>query len=223
LIQEALIASEFVSAGLALVLVYFFVKAYRFKSSVHLLGLPIGFSFLASSFVFLGMSILYENDVALSESFLWLRLITQSFGLAFVAFTYHFSSKEEKTATYFLGTVSLASAASILLFLGVLVVTPPLVQLPPVNMVDEYFRIANLASLGYIIYYLFRHRASLYTSVSHLKGVSSAFSLLWLGQCSLFIWGIDGSDGAFIFAHVVRLASLILFISIYYLSTRGLK
>lgn len=217
---EILVSSEFVSAVLALTLVYFFSKAYRLTRFIHLIGLPIGFSFLASSYIFLGMSLLYENDVAGSELFLLLRLITQSFGFVFVAFTYYFSSKSEKSTKYLLSIISVASVISILLVFGALMFSPPFMEVPPVNVCDECFRIMNLVFLGYVIYYLVKHLESLHEAISGLIWTPLAFSLLWLAQYSLLIWGIDGSQTAFVFAHVVRLASLTLFIRIYCSSGR---
>jgi hypothetical protein len=217
---EALVASEFVSTVLALVLVYFFFKAYRLTHSSYLLGLPVGFSFLAFSYIFLGMSLLYENDVAVSESFLWLRLVTQSFGFAFVAFTYYFSSKTERATKFFWGIVSFASGIYILLFLGTLIVAPPFLKLSSVNVVDECFRVANLVFLGYVICHLVKHFEPPHGTISGLIWAPLAFSLLWLVQYSLLIWGIDGSQTAFVFAYIARLASLTLFIYIYHSSGR---
>lgn len=218
---EALISSELISAALALILAYFFLRAYRLTRSIYLLGFPVGFSFLASSYVSLGMALLYQSEAAVSESFLWLRLITQTFGFAFIAFSYYFSSKAERATKYFLGTISFASLISIFLFLGALVVSPPFLKFPSVNVADEWFAIGNLVFLGYVIYHLVKHLDSSRVAIPGLVWAPSAFSLLWLAQYSLLIWGIDGSQTAFIFAHGARLTSLILFIRIYQLSGRA--
>jgi hypothetical protein len=220
MIVEALVASELVSALLALILVYFFFKAYRFKRALYLLGLLVGFLFLTSSYVFLGMFILNENNEMVSESFLWLRLITQSYGIAFIAFSYYFSQKTEKTMKYFFSIIWIASAISILLFLGTLLVAPPFLELPSTNVLDECFRVVNLVLLGYVIYYLVKRSESSREASYGLVWTSLAFSLLWLAQYSVMIWGIDGSLTAFIFAHVARLASLTLFIGVYSKSGR---
>jgi hypothetical protein len=220
-VQEiSLIASEFVSTVLASIVVYFFSKAYRFMRSTYLLGLLVGFSFLASSYIFLGMFLFYENNAAISESCLWLRLITQCYGYAFIAFAYYFSGKTEKTTKYFLGLISLFSAISVILFFVALIVAPPFLELPSIGVVDECLRVANLIFLGYIICNLVKHFESSHKAISGLIWTPLAFSLLWLVQYSLLIWGIDGSQTAFIFAHIARLASLTLFISIYHSSER---
>ena len=212
---EIFVVSEFLSVGLALILVYIFLRAHRLVHSVYLLGLPIGFSFLASSYLFLGMSLLYENDLAVSNSFLWLRLITQSFGFAIVAFSYYFSSKTERPTKYPLGLITFASIISILLVFAALIVSPPFLQVPSTNVFDEYFRITNLVFLGYIIYHLVKHLKASEETLFSLIYAPSAFSLMWLAQYSLLIWGLDGSPVAFVLAHLARLASLILLIRIY--------
>lgn len=220
MITEALIASEFVSFGLALFLSYLFFKGYKFTRSTYLLSLLVGFLFLASSYIFLGMSLFYKDNVSISESFLWLRLITQSYGFGFIAFGYYFSQKTEKATRHFLGIISLVSTFSVILILGVLIVAPPFLRLPSIEIVDECFRAVNLVFLGYVVFNLFKRFESSREAVFDLMRTPLAFSFLWLAQYSLLIWGIDGSQTAFVLAHVARLASLTLFIYIYHSSGR---
>jgi len=222
MIMEALVASEFVSAVLGLMLVYFFSRAYRFRHFAHLFGLPFGFSFLASSYVFLGLYLLSRNDVVLSESFLWLRLIAQSYGFAFIAFTYYFSARAERTMRHFLGVISLVSVFPILLFLAALIVAPPFMGLPSVHVVDEVFMVGNLVFLGYVIFCLVKHLESSGEVTFDLVWTPFAFSVLWFGQYCMFIWEVDGSLTAFVSAHVARLVSLLLFMYVYHMS-RGVR
>ena len=220
MIRGALLLSEFVSAGLALALVYFLFRAYGFTRSTSLLGLPIGFSYLASSYVFLALYLLFEEDAVFSSSFLWLRLITQSFGCAFIAFSYYFTAKTDKPVRRLLMVISVASVLSILTFFVALLVTPPFLVLPSVQVAGNYSRVLNLVFLGYVVYYLVARLRSRDREFSDLVSAPIAFSVLWLAQYSLFIWGVDGSMTAFTLAHVARLASLILFIRVYYSSGR---
>ena len=99
---------------------------------------------------------------------------------------------------------------------------PPFLEFPSINMIDEYFRVVNLVSIGYVIYNLVKQSESTREAAYGLVWTSLSFSLLWLAQYSMMIWGIDGSQTAFIFGHGVRLASLALFIYIYH-STRRLS
>jgi len=219
-IREALVLSEFVSIGLALVLVYFLLKICRFTRSISLLGLPIGFSHLALSYTFLALYLLYEENAIFSDSMLWLRLITQSFGCAFIAFSYYFTAKTDKPVRRLLMVISVASVLSILTFFVALLVTPPFLVLPSVQVAGNYSRVLNLVFLGYVVYYLVARLRSRDREFSDLVSAPIAFSVLWLAQYSLFIWGVDGSETAFTLAHVARLASLILFIGVYYSSGR---
>ncbi len=218
---EALVASEFISTAFALVLAYLFSKAYRLTRSSFLLGLPVGFSFLAFSYVFLALSLLDQSNMSVSESFMWLKLVMQSFGFIFIAFAYYFAPKSEsKTEKYSFGIILFASVVSIFLLFVVLLLAPPSMGLPSVNVVDEFFMTVNLVFLGYVIWHLVKHFESSQKTPSGFIWTPTAFSLLWLGQYSSLIWAIDRSQTAFIFAHGARITSLILFICIFYLSRR---
>jgi hypothetical protein len=222
MLTEILVATELISASLAVIIIFIFFKAYLSRRAVFLLGLPIGFSFLAISYVFLGLFLLYSDVVILSEGFLGLRLVTQSFGFAFIAFSYYFSAKPSsgRTAKNFLSVISAASIVSIFLIFGALFLMPPYLDFPSIKTIDEVFRVVNLIFLSYIIYYLFKKFESLQVGISGLLWAPLAFSILWLSQFSLLIWGIDGSQSAFAAAHIARFAALILFLRIYCCSAR---
>jgi uncharacterized membrane protein len=85
---------------------------------------------------------------------------------------------------------------------------------------EEGFRIANLFFLVYVVSALVRNWQSSKQPISLLAWAPSAFSIFAVGQYSQLIYEIDGSQSAFIFAHVLRIASLILLIYIYYASGR---
>ncbi len=216
------VASEFVSTFLASIIVYLFAKAYRTIQATYLLGLPIGFSFLASSYLFHGISMLHEtSNPAISESFLWLRIAAQSFGFIFIAFTYYFSSKDERTTKNLLIVISFASTVSVSLIMVGAALSAPFLGTSSVHVVDEILGAVNLAFIGYIIYHLSKRLKSLLKEkIPGAIWTPFAFILLWLAQYSLLIWAIDGSQTAFALAYVAILASLILFIHIYYLPGR---
>lgn len=222
MVSIVFVASEFASTLLASIIVYLFAKAYRTVHATYLLGLPIGFSFLASSYLFLGISMLHEtSNAAISESFLWLRIATQTFGFVFVAFTYYFSSRDERTSRNLLLVISFASTVSVSLIMVGAVLYAPLLGASSVDVVDEILGAVNLVFVGYIIYHLsIRLKSLLKEEIAGVLWTPFAFILLWLSQYSLLIWTVDGSQTAFTLAHVARLASLILFIYIYYLPGR---
>jgi hypothetical protein len=216
------VASEFISAFLALILVYLFAKAYRIIHTIYLLGLPLGFSFLMSSYLFLGISMFHEtSNVTISESFMWLRIVTQSFGFVFIAFTYYFSSKGERNAKNLFLVISFVSILSVFLITFGAAISASFLGTSTVDVVDEILGVANLVFVGYIIYYLSKGLKSLLKEeIAGVLWTPSAFILLWLAQYSLLIGIIDGGQIAFALAHVSRLASLLLFIHIYYLPGR---
>jgi hypothetical protein len=223
LFTQVLVASEFVSIVLALILVYLFAKAHKLMRFTYLIGLLLGFLFLAFSYVFLGLFLILKgNDIVLGF-FLWLRLVSQTCGFAFIAFSYYFSLKAGRTTRIVLVMITLASIVAIFLVFGALVIAPPFLQLPHVHIADDCFRVVNLCLLGYTIYRIIRQFELSSETLHSLIWAPTAFSLLWLDQYSLFIWGIDGSETAFVIAHITRLASLILFIRIYYWSRRTQK
>jgi hypothetical protein len=218
--NEVLIAFEFVSTVLAMVLVYLFSKAFRLTRAVYVVGLPVGFSFLASSYALFGLSYLYEGDVTVSEQLLWLRLITLGFGYAFIAFSYYFSSRTEEVTKNSLYMISSASVITLLLFSIVAFLSPPFLKIPSAKVADECFRVGNLVLLMYVLYHLVQRLESSHQQVSGMWA-PTAFFLMWLGQYSGLIWGIDGSQSALVFGHAARLASLIVFLRVYYSSGRA--
>jgi hypothetical protein len=216
-----LIASEFVSTVLGLILVYIFVRTYRLLRSSYLLGLPVGFSFLAASYVLLGFFLILERSEAGADFLLWLRLIMQTYGFAFIAFSYHFSMKTERATKHYLAVISLVSVVSVLFVLGALVVSPPFLEFPNAYITDEFFRVANLVFLAYTVYRVVKQVALSSKVMSGLLWAPLAFSIYWVGQYSLLIWGLDGSQTAFVGAHIARLVALVLLIYVFYSSGRS--
>jgi hypothetical protein len=220
MIFEILIATAVPSVILATALSYLFFKAYRLQRSVFLLGLPVGFLFLAVSNVFLGFFIANYGGFAISPTFLWTRLVTQTIGFAFIVFSYAFSNTAiDMTKKAFVG-ILLASTASVLLVLVAIFVAPPHFELPPVQVADEFFRIANLFFLGYIVYFLIRKLEMAASDVSKLVSAPMAFTILWIAQFSMFIWGTDRSLTAFVAGQVMQIVALALFLRIYILTSK---
>jgi hypothetical protein len=220
MLLEAQIVLVVTSAFLAIVLSYLFLKAYRIQHSVFLLGLPVGFLFLALSSIFTGFFLVY-GSLAISSTFFWLRLLTRTIGFAFIVFSYAFSNSSiAMTKKAFVG-ILLTSIASVLLILLAILLVPPYLELPSVQTVDEYFRITNLFFLGYIIYFLIHKLETATGEVSKLVSAPIAFAILWISQFSTFIWGIDGSLVAFVAGQVMQVVAYAMFLRIYLLTSKG--
>jgi hypothetical protein len=208
------------SAVLATALSYLFLKSYRLHHSVFLLGLPVGFLFLAVSNIFMCLFLVYGGS-APSLTFLWIRVVTRTIGFAFIVFSYAFSNSAIDMTKKALVGILLVSVASVSLILFALFVAPPQLELPSLRAVDEYFRIANMFFLGYIIYVLIRKLETTTGEVSKLVSAPMAFTILWISQFSMFIWGVDGSNTAFTAAQVMQVIALALFLRIYLLTSKG--
>jgi hypothetical protein len=218
-IFQALIISQAISVILALTLVYLFSKSYRLQRSVFLLGLPLGFFFLAISYVFLALSIANRGVMA-ADSFMWLRLVTQTFGFVFISATYYFSSKPQKTTRFAFLAILTATTTIILILFALLFIAPP-IGLPSVSVINDFFGVANLVFVGYIIAFLIRKLELAGAGVSGLVSAPLAFTILWIAQLTILIWSIDGSLASLITANIARIVALTLFLRIYYLTSKG--
>jgi hypothetical protein len=217
LFTVVLVTCGFLSAALALVLVFLFIRVYKLLRFSYLIGLPIGFSFLAFGYVSLALFLAFAENTLMMDFFLWLRLISQTYGFAFIAFSYHFFQKTEERTRFSLAIVSFASVVSVLFVFAALMVTPPFLELPDLSIVSGYFRVATLFLLSYTIYRIVRQFESSVVTRGLIWG-PFAFWIFWLSEYSFLIWGIDGSQTAFVLAHVMRLLALIMFIAIYFVS-----
>src|SRR3990170_6504292 len=146
--NPALIVAEVVSAILCFILVRFMMKPYRYMGEGRYIGLPLGFAFLGLSYIFTGLSMLFETALFVEE-IKWLQLFTQAYAFAFLAATYYFSQKEfERRRLWWEITFAGLIFAIVISFL--IVFEPPVFGLPSYRTVDEYFRIFNIICISYI-------------------------------------------------------------------------
>jgi len=206
-----LIIVEGFSAALALILVRFMIKPYRMMCDVRYLGLPLGFAFLAVSYVFMGAS-LHFSDPVIVEKLQWLQLFTGAYAFIFLALTYYFSDKTHKRRTHLL-VQALVSLSFLVLFIALAVVfMPPPSALQNYKRVDEYFRIFNMTCALYITFYTLRRHVRRPAPETILAPLG--YALLAFSQYSFLIWSLDASYSAFIGAHIIRVASLLTFLFI---------
>jgi hypothetical protein len=208
-----LVLVEGISAAITFVLVWFMVKPYRMTGQSRFLGLPIGFLFLGFSYIFMGAS-LSVGESSFLEELKWLQLFTGAYGFVFIAVTYHLSSEmgEQKVRLLMQALTSLTVLASIFLF--VVVFLPPVFAFPSYKATDEYFRLFNM---------ILALSVTLKTLRSHVlkpepKTVLAplGYALLGFSQYSFLIWSLDSSFSAFVGAHVIRIAGLLVFLFVSY-------
>ena len=200
-----------VSAVICFVLVWFMTKPYRYTGERQYIGLPLAFSFLGASFV-MGATAFVES-AAFVEGIRWFQLFTQSYAFAFLAVTYYFSKREKETTRLslelaFATILSVAAASYIVIFVA------PTYDLSRFNMVDDYMRIFNIVCLSYIAIHILRR----YVARPEAKTIWIPFSFLLLdfSQYCFLIWSLDASFSAFVGAHFLRLAGLLVFLIVAY-------
>jgi hypothetical protein len=215
----ALILMEVVSAIFCFVLLRFMIKPYRTTGEGRYLGLPLGFAFLGVSYVFMGFALYFES-FRFVEELKWFQLFTQGYAFAFLAATYYFSKKPpERTRLWW--DITYAGLVFAVVVSYLVVFEPPMFGLPSYKTVDEYFRLFNIICLAYISIHTLRS----HTSRPDPKTIWIPLSYLLLGfsQYSFLIWSLDSSFSAYVGAHLLRLAGLLVFLFVVYQSFYGTR
>jgi len=222
-LQALIIILEFSCVALALTLFYLFFKIYKTKGSIFLLGLPIGFFFLMSSYFFLSAHLVdsvFQSVNTLSSSIMWLRVITQTIGFVLIASSYVFASRYQHTTKQNYLVILSGSTALMLIAFGILFVSNP----SGISSIYSYinlFVIVNLALLSYIIIFLTRKLMLANRKGSALISGVVAFASLWIGQFSFLVWALaNGGSVALVGSQVARVVSFAIFIRIYYVSSK---
>jgi len=223
LTHNALMVIGIVTIPVAIALVCLFFKVYRYQRSLTLLGLPVGFLFLAISYIFLGAHLVYPTLDSFSSSLMWLRIATQTWGFTLIAASYFMSNRAHKTTKHSFLALSLWSIVAVVCIFALLLVINP-AGLTSVYADNIVFTIANLGLLSYITFCLFRKLDLTTGKVSALVGAIVAFGLLWLGQFSFLLWDLNGGGIACLFSlEITSLASIVLFIFIYYQASKEIS
>jgi len=208
-----LILVEAISAALAFTLARFMLRPYEYTGESRYIGLPLGFFSLGVSYVFMGVALSF-SDPLIIERMKWLQLFTGSYAFAFLATTYYFSSKPPKRNTILFLQTLLSILVLGMVISSLIVFVPPAFALPSYKTVDEYFRLLNTILALYITLYTLRYHALKPDPKTILAPLG--YALLAFSQYSFLIWSLDSSFSAFIGAHIIRLASLLVFLLVSY-------
>src|SRR2546427_5380309 len=235
------------SVSLCCIIAFYFFRSYKFSGFRYLLGLPMGFAVLGTSFVCEHLSLIYYTNSLLYHLFFWIQLSLQSEALALIALSYMLKNRvgnngtdDDATADLNLSKVQIHDSVSTKgrdLLIGILpmiVILIPFMVTISALFVQPFLNYVELADLSFymkifdmiILGYIFKS-----TIVSLIKGanikllyVPAAFALLWLGQYSLMINYFDNDSIPFIGSIVARLAGLVLFVyAIHYAMSGGVK
>jgi len=209
----ALILAEIVSAALSFILVGFMIKPYQYTGESRYIGLPLGFTFLGISYLFMGLA-LSSNNILFVEEMKWLQLFTQAYAFSFLAMAYYFSRQTLERSSRLRWHIIFSALIVGLMTSYLIVFVPPIFALPSYKTVDEYFRGFNIIFGSCIALYTLRGHAlkpdpkTIWAPLGYL--------LLAFGQYSSLIWSLDSSFSAFVGAHIIRLAGLLVFLFISY-------
>ncbi len=204
IVAEIILASEILSAALAFAIAFLMLRTFSVTRRGYLVGFPIGFGFLAMSYLFFGLS--YASP-SLEERASWIRLFVASYGFAFLAATYVIEEKSEMwigRISQWLFAFFMIGGVALILKIAV----PPFFALPPYRSIDEEFLLFNVLLLGYIILRL--HWALRAEQHEVSIAVLAGFIFLAFGQYSLLLRAL-GEDGfwSFTFAHAFQMAGLV--------------
>lgn len=210
--NPALIVAEVVSAILCFILIRFMMKPYQYTGESRYIGLPLGLAFLGISYILMGLALYFEASLFVEE-IKWLQLFTQAYAFAFLAVTYYFSKKTHES-TRLWGEITYAGLFFAVVVSYLIVFEPPMFGLPSYKTVDEYFRLFNIICLAYIAVHTLRSHAA--RPDSKTIWIPFSYLLLGFGQYSSLIWSLDSSFSAFVGAHFLRLAGLLVFLFVSY-------
>jgi hypothetical protein len=202
---------EVIAAVLAFVVALHFYRFYRLSGFVYLLGLVIGFAFITFAEVLLAVDVWLEFNMDLFNLLFWLRLLSLSYGFSFIGVSYYYKHREEDR-TPMMMRIGALSAVPLTVMIAIVVLVPPAFEFPPYNQVDEYFRVFNL----FVLAYVFRSTLSSIVEQGRKEFVyiPAAYAVLWLGQYSSLIFGLDGSVSPYIAALIAKVIGLALFVGV---------
>ena len=234
------------SVSLCCIIAFYFFRSYKFSGFRYLLGLPMGFAILGSSFVCEHLSLVYYTNYLLYHLFFWMQLSLQSEALALIALSYMLKNRvgwgkdDDATANLEFSKVLIHDSMStkgrdlLISILPMIVISIPFMVTISALFVQPFLNDVELADLSFytkifdmiILGYVFKS-----TIVSLVKGanikllyVPAAFALLWLGQYSLMINYFDNDSIPFMGSIVARLAGLALFVyAIHYAMSGGVR
>ena len=212
------------SVSLSLIISRYFLKSYRFSGFGYLLGLPVGFAFLAASFVLEVSSLMLKADPLLYPALFWIQMSLQSEAFALIALSYYYKNSDsgqsqKKVCAKGLRVIMLPLSMIAIPFLvpTFTLATEPYFNYPGLADLSFYMRIFNIV----VIAYIFKSTIASLIKAANIKllYVPAAFALLGLEQYSLVLAYFDNSIGAIIGSAAARITGLALFAYIMHIVT----
>lgn len=236
------------SVSLCCIIAFYFFRSYKFSGLKYLLGIPIGFAILGTSFVFEHLSLIYYTNYLLYHLCLWMQLILQSEALALIALSYMLKNRvgnggrgdDDATVELVFTKILIPDSMSYKLreflvgILPIMVILVPLIVTISTLFIKPFLNNVELSDLSFytkifdmvVLGYVFKTTIESLVKGANIKllYVPAAFALLWLGQYSLMINYFDNGPIPFIGSIIARLTGLALFVyAIHYAMSGGVR
>lgn len=192
-----------ISGALGAMISAYFLKIYRVFSSAHIFGLIIGFALVSFGDFFFSSTLDAANSNDIFNVLHWLRLSLLSYGFVFIGLVYCFKKSTERKFRLVTKTalVSLIPIGASLMIAGI-----NNSFLPDFQHYNEYFRIANLAALGYIIFKIGTN-PDLQTRTD-LFLLPLGFCTIFLGQYLRLLFTIDPTSFTLVISSTLKIIGL---------------
>ena len=201
---------EIVSTVLFFILAWFMLKPYRYTRESRYLGLPLGFTFMGVSDIFLAIGVINPF-----ETFRIVSLITRTFAFVFLTVTYFFSKKPSKNSQL-IWNATLSLLIVFLITTSLLLVSIPQFGIEAPTSLSVAFRIIDLLCIIYISIQCLR---------SHIQKpepttiwIPIGYIFFGISQYSLLIRAME-SDYSFGFAFFGGLTARLIGIAIFLIVT----
>jgi hypothetical protein len=147
----------------------------------------IGFALISFGDFFFAANIDLANQNESFNLLQWVKLSITSYGYAFLALVYYFYKSTEKKFSLVIKSILLSFIP--IISISLLVISLENIVIPPFQQYNEYFRIVNIISIGYVVFRTFsnselRNRKELFL-------IPIGFTVLFLSQFSRFLFAID--------------------------------
>lgn len=208
------IVVELVSAVLCFVLVRFMINPYRATGESRYLGLPVGFSLLGFSYIFM-IAALYFKSFSLIEETTWLTIFMEAYAFAFIAATYFFSKKPaDNSRLLWNGFYAVLIITALSLYL--VLVEPPTYGSQDFGVANRDVLLFNIACIVYISIFTLRNHFLKPDPQTIL--VPFGYILLGFSQYSLLILSMGPNFVASVGANLLRILGLLIFVWVAYKS-----
>jgi len=210
--EEIRTVIEVASAIMCFILLRFMIKPYKSTGENRYLGLPLGFGFLAATYVISAFS--FYSPQIFGTNTIYFQLIARTFAFIFIGNTYFFSKKHtQNSQQHWQIALSILIIGLIILLL---IVNIPDITLPSYGITRNFSRVLNLIIILYICIHTFR---------SHIEKpdpktiwIPLAYVILLVSQYSLLLYQLDNSLSAFFAGLILRLIFLSVLLTVSFLT-----